>query len=236
MKIDHQTEETTEILPPESTAAEAVSPQTSITAQTHAQAQITAGLQSPEPQRINFQVREAAREDLPAIRKLQQESHFSALNESEKAKEGFISLETPPELLERIRQKTGIVCAVDENGLLIGYIIPLPIEFGREIPFLTNFLDRVDNLTYQGQKMTNENSLIGGQICVRRGFKGKGIIESMGKSFTDLLKGKYQYVFTEISAENPRSLHANTTKMGMEILQKYTDEGKDWYIVAKKIE
>jgi hypothetical protein len=183
---------------------------------------------------MEVQLRLASESDIKAVECLQQETLANKVDVEEKEQEGFVSLITPLDILQRIRDEIGIVCAFNEQGNLIGYEIPLPFSIAKGMTFLGPFVDRVLELSYQNIPFTLENAVIEGQINIRKGFKGAGIAELLHKQFLALVGEKYRLVVTEVSNENPRSLNVHTRKLHMEIIKTFSAEGKEWYILAQK--
>lgn len=183
---------------------------------------------------MGIDIKLASDEDLEAIRELQKETLAANVDADEKHKEGFVSLETPLSILKKIQEQIGMVCAFDENGQLVGYEIPLPLDIAKDLSFLDPFIERVLKLSHNGIPFRIDNSVIEGQINVRQGFKGVGIAELLHEKFLALVGEKYQLVVTEVSDENPRSYNAHIGNLGMDIIQTFKAYRREWYILAQE--
>jgi hypothetical protein len=137
-------------------------------------------------------------------------------------------------MLKSLNEKNGVLVAV-KNSEVIGYEIPLDLENARKIPLLTTFINRILKFKYKGKPLSNYNLIIEGQICIKKEYKGKGIAENLHKRFVNLLKPKYDLIVTEISDQNPRSLHVHTKKLGLSVLEEYSAEGRKWYILIQDL-
>ncbi len=183
---------------------------------------------------IDYVIRKAKERDLTQIKHLQESSHYRRVSNSEKEKEGFVSVESDIPLLRTINKDIGILVA-EVDGKVVGYEMPLGSEQAAQIPLLDPFVERFTKLNYEGQKIGGYRWVIEGQINIDRNYKGQGIAEALHKNFVDLLRGKYDLIVTEISDQNPRSLHVHTKKLGLKIIDEYQAEGRNWYVLLQDI-
>ena len=182
----------------------------------------------------NYIIRKASEKDLTQIRQLQESTHYNNVSESDKEKEGFVSVESDIPLLRVINKDIGILVA-EANGKVVGYEMPLGLEHTAQIPLLDPFVKRFIKLNYDGQKIGEYKWVIEGQINVNMAYKGEGIAEALHKNFIDMLRGKYEIVVTEISDKNPRSLNVHTKKLGMSVIDTYQAKGRKWYVLLQDI-
>jgi GNAT superfamily N-acetyltransferase len=183
----------------------------------------------------NYNIRKATEGDLTAIKQLQESTHFSRVGDSDKMKEGFVSVESDTPLLRTINQDIGILVA-ELEGKVVGYELPLGLEHAAQIPLLDPFVNRFTQLDYEGRKIGDYNWVIEGQINVDKDHKGKGIAEKLHQKFVDILRGGYDLIITEISDQNPRSLHVHTKKLGLSLVDEYQAEGRNWYVLLQDIQ
>src|SRR3989344_1074594 len=183
---------------------------------------------------LDFIVRPARKEDFKAIRSLQKANHFSSVTEDYKAREGFVSVETSIKMLDRLNEDIGI-CVAEKAGNIVGYEMPLGLQHAAQLPLLKPFIVRFKTIDYDGNKVSDYNVVIEGQILVAKGEKGQGITEALHEQFVNGLKGKYDLLITEISDQNPRSLHVHTNKLGLKVIDEYAAEGRNWYVLAQDL-
>ncbi len=181
-----------------------------------------------------MKIRKATKKDLIEIKKLQESNLHKNLTPGQKEKEGFVSVETNLSQLEKINKDIGIL-VVEEDNKIIAYEMPLGLCHAEKIPLLIPFINRILNLKYQGINLSKYKIGIEGQICISKNYKGKGIAEKLHTEFIKLLKPKYDLILTEVSSQNPRSLHVHTKKLGLQILEQYSAEGKEWYVLLQDI-
>ena len=184
--------------------------------------------------KLDYIIRKANERDLSSVKKLQELSLSRNVPENDKEKEGFVSVESDISLLRTINKDIGILIA-DTDGKAIGYEMPLAPEHAAQIPLLDPFVEKFIELIYDGKRIGDYSWVIEGQINVDKEHKGKGIAETLHKNFVNMLKGKYDLIITEISDQNPRSLHVHTKKLGMSIVDEYQAEGRNWYILMQDI-
>lgn len=175
-------------------------------------------------------IRRARIEDFDQIISLQKKNYKDNLSEEEKLKEGFISiLYTNDELLEI--SKEGLLVAEDDKKI-VGLMMPLIPSHAKKVPLLKPFIKKFNDYEYNSKKLSSYNWVIAGQVLIDKNFKGLGLAESLWKEFVKLMKTKgYDIILSEISQNNPRSLHVATTKFGFKVLKKYSANGYDWYFI-----
>ncbi len=182
-------------------------------------------------QRWKGEVGVATGEDLAQVLKLQQDNLGRNLPEVERQDQGYVSVETPPDMLEEINESDGVTVAKDGDRV-VGYAMPLPVDQGRKIPLLDPFIERFSKLSFEGTPITETPHIIIGQVCVDKDYRGRGIIEQLYADFSRRMAEKYDVGITEVGATNPRSYHVHVEKMGMKVLEQYEADGKAWYILA----
>lgn len=172
----------------------------------------------------------ATKKDLPAIIELQRLNLGRNLAEDEKKSQGFVSVETPLELLTNINSQEGVIVArLDEE--IIGYIVRMTKEDASTIPLLKPFIARFPNITFKGKALTDYNYCILGQVCIKKEHRGNGLLEKLYKEFQNRSVRKYELAISEIGANNPRSLYVHLNKVGFEVIEQYSAEGQDWFVV-----
>ena len=179
---------------------------------------------------FNPEIGLATEQDLSAIARLQQENLAPNVSADEKQQQGFVSVETPPDLLKEIAEQEGITVARAE-GKTIGYLLPMSVEHGKQIPLLGPFIERFKTIQFEGKPLDEYRYCILGQVCIDKNYRGKGILEKLYQELETRLADNYDLGVSEIGANNPRSLRAHLGKVGLRVAEQYSAEGRDWYIV-----
>lgn len=173
----------------------------------------------------------ANEQDLSSVIRLQQENLSRNVSDEEKQRQGFVSVETSPELLKEIAEQEGITVARD-GAKVVGYLMPMSVEQGRKIPLLDPFIERFKTIQFEGKPLDGYRYCILGQVCIDKNYHGKGILEKLYQELETRLADKYDLGVSEIGANNPRSLRAHLEKVGLKVAEQYSAEGRDWYIVV----
>lgn len=173
----------------------------------------------------------AKSEDLADIIRLQQENLYHNFSEEEKQKNGFVSIETPPELLQEIANEEGITVARDK-GKTIGYLMPISVEHCQKIPLLDSLIEKLATVKFEGKPLNEYRHCVLGQVCIDKSYRGTGILEQLYQNLETRLADTYDLGVSEIGANNPRSLRAHSEKIGLKIIEQYSAAGRDWYIVV----
>jgi GNAT superfamily N-acetyltransferase len=182
----------------------------------------------------DYEIRKAKEMDLLYVEALQKATHLKSVNDAEKEQQGFVSVETDIPLLSQINGDIGILVA-EADERIVGYEVPLGLEHAAQIPLLDPFVERFTRLDYEGQKIGAYRWVIEGQINVDKAYKRQGIAEELHRNFVEMLRGKYDLIVTEISDQNPRSLHVHTKKLGLSVVDEYNAEGRNWYVLLQDI-
>lgn len=181
-------------------------------------------------EQFNPEIRLAQEKDLAGISQLQDENLSKNISLEEKLNEGFVVVKTPPDLLKEIAVQEGITIAQLDKKI-IGYLIPMSVEHGQKISFWNPFIKKIKTIQLEGKPLDDYQYCILSQVCIDKNHRGKGILEKLYKDLEERLADKYDFGISEIETNNQRSLQAHLNKIGLKIVEKYSVEGKDWYIV-----
>ena len=182
---------------------------------------------------MTYTLNRAEVRDCGGIHLLLEKNLRSNVSEPEQQSEGFVSVDYTP-LLERIITEEGIIIAQDA-GEIIGYTLPLTKEKAEELPLLHPLLARLNSSEYKGKRVSEHNFVFAGQICVAKNRRKEDIPRKLYERLTAHLAPRYDVMVTEIAAENARSLHVATAKLGLHIIDTYEAEGRKWHILAQDL-
>src|SRR6185436_17018270 len=91
-----------------------------------------------------------------------------------------------------------------------------------EIPSLTPMFEEFDRASFRGRALSSYRFMVGGQVCVRKDFRGRGLLRRLYHGTRDNLPPGYQLCVTEIATRNRPSVQAHL-KMGFETVANYAD-------------
>jgi GNAT superfamily N-acetyltransferase len=172
--------------------------------------------------------------DLEEIYLLQKRNLPDAISESELRSEGFVTVDHSLDLLSQMNVKAPHIIAFD-NDIVIGYALSMMRSFRDSIPILIPMFDEIDQINYEGKTLGTTDYIVMGQICIDKPYRGKGIFQGLYHEMTRRLKSQFDYIITEISLRNPRSVRAHE-KAGFAVIHTYrSDSGEQWVIVILSI-
>jgi ribosomal protein S18 acetylase RimI-like enzyme len=161
-----------------------------------------------------------------------QSQNLSKKISAEEAKEqGFVTVQHDEALLWAMNQQYPHSIAVD-NEDVVGYALVMTQDFKHKIPVLLPMYEQIDGMVFKNKPLKESNYFIMGQICVAKSHRGQGIAGLLYQNLQERLAGTFEYIITEISTHNWRSLRAHE-KVGFQVLKKYTAETnqKEWAVV-----
>jgi predicted GNAT superfamily acetyltransferase len=93
----------------------------------------------------------------------------------------------------------------------------------------------IDTIEYDGIVLRDSDYVVMGQVCIARGYRGQGIFQGLYLEMASRLTGTFQYIITEVSRRNPRSIRAHE-KVGFLNVREYTsDDGEEWVILLLNV-
>jgi len=170
--------------------------------------------------------------DIENIIKLQKENLHHNLSEVEKSN-GFLFLENTHEDLKKILCGDGVMVVCKNNNELLGYLFSINLDYAKSLHFFSKLIESLENIDYEGKNINEYKYCILGQVCVKKDFRGKGILEKLyTKIKEELVYLNYDIAVSEIAENNTRSISANLGKIGLKNIGHYTSNGVQWLIVV----
>jgi hypothetical protein len=169
--------------------------------------------------------------DVDRILALQAANHRDHVDAATAASEGFTSVRHEPAVLQAMNRAFPSAIAVAE-GQLAGYCLMMPQHFRDQVPILDPMFALLDRLQWRGEPLAgNPRWFVMGQVCVAREFRGMGVFDGLYAQLRAAYSPRFDFVVTEISQRNPRSLRAHR-RVGFETLHVYPDGDETWEVVA----
>ncbi|MEW7278778.1 GNAT family N-acetyltransferase [Aquimarina sp. 2201CG1-2-11] len=156
---------------------------------------------------------------------LQQSNLPVSISESEKQKEGFLTVKHDLTILAKMNSVQQHIIAKNEDKV-IGYALCMTKDFKNDIPVLEPMFVQVDNVID-----VSTSYITMGQICVDKEYRRQGVFRGLYQKMKEQLKGKYDLLITEVDADNLRSLQAHYA-VGFEKLTTYEASGATWQVVC----
>ena len=168
-------------------------------------------------------------EELRGIQALQQQNLRKNLSEKEAMEQGFVTAEYSFEFLHKMHLAAPSVIAV-ADGKVVGYSLVSIKAIRDEHPLLADLFNSIDRTVFQTKDLSKSNYVVVGQLCVGKGFRGIGLVDSLYKYFKDCYAQEFEYCITDVAQENQRSLKAHQ-KCGFQVIDTLTYGGFGWDIV-----
>lgn len=184
-------------------------------------------------EKSSLNLRLAGDEDLVGIQTLLEANHKSNVSEHERAKNGFVTYRPNRAGLAEIIEDNGIIIATDDQKL-VGYLCLMTREYAMGNGFFEGFIERANEIMYEGKKLANRNYIVFAQICVDKDYRGRRI-PNMFYDFVDRVYGdNFDIAIAEIDDRNKISLNSSK-KAGFVDCGAYHSDSIKWHVVAKRL-
>lgn len=162
---------------------------------------------------------------------LQKKNLKKNISKDEMASQGFATVEHNFEKLSAMNNALPQIIAL-QNENLVGYALSMPVSFKAVIPELIPMFELLDNLYFENKPLKTYKYYVMGQICIDKSVRGMGVFQQLYAEHAKVFSGKFDFIVTEVSLSNKRSLRAHE-KVGFKTIHEYYDpENKDdWAVV-----
>ena len=160
----------------------------------------------------NMDIRLATRPDIPAIMGLEARNYLGNLDESERAG-GFISTLHPVQ------------------GFIVITTPPNPPEVDPS-PIIRAMLELANTLQYNGRPIAQQRFAFRGPVLVDRSARGHGLYSAFNAVTREAYRERFDVGVLFVAADNPRSLHTTTTKLGAQPLTLFEADGRQYHFLA----
>ena len=171
--------------------------------------------------------------DLKEILALQQKNLTKSLSGNEATREGFVTVEHDLRVLRLMNVPYPHILA-KAKGKVVGYALTMLKETQIEVPILKPLFDSINEVIFEGVHLAKANYLVMGQICIDKAFRQMGIFKNLYRNYAAQFAPHFDYVITEVSARNNRSLNAHLAA-GFEIIHTHEEEGQKWIMIWLKL-
>ena len=178
-------------------------------------------------------IRLATTADIPALMALNSRYYVGNLAESERS-EGFLSMLLPADWFDDAIDGAGIHVAT-LDGDIVGFIGVTEPPSRDQVPdgtILAAILDLVGVVEFTGTPIAQQRFAIRGPVLVDESARGRGVYSGFNAVMRQAYRDRFDVGVLFVSADNPRSLHTTTTKLGAEPLADFEVAGHQYVLLA----
>lgn len=168
-------------------------------------------------------------DELKQVVELSNKNLRANIPREEHNKEGFTSWSYSFELLSQMNAQQPHVIVKDDNKV-IGYALVALKTAVQFHPDLKAMIDQLGTIIYNGRELSEYRYYVMGQICIDHTYRGKGVFRTLYQQHKKLFEKDYDFVVTEISATNTRSIKAHEN-VGFKTICNYKDTVDEWIVV-----
>ena len=180
-----------------------------------------------------FAIRLATRRDIDAMMALEARYYVGNLDPSER-KKGFISSLQSQDWFTWAVDSSGLHVAVTDDGAVAGFIAvtdpPAPSQVSS--PIARAVLDLAGELEFNGKPIAQSRFALRGPVCIAEAARGRGLYSAFNAATQAAYHERFELGVLFVAADNPRSLHTTTTKLGAKSLAVFEVDSANYHFLA----
>lgn len=179
-------------------------------------------------------IRLATRDDLEGLAALEARYFIGNLDPAEHS-EGFISVLHSRAWFARAIDDRGVHVAVTREQEVVGFIVvtAAPVHSATGLPPVVRaMVDLAGTLEFGGAPIASRRYALRGPVCISKSARGQGIYSAFNAVTAAAYRDRFDIGVLFVSADNPRSLHTTTTKLGAHALAEFEAEGRRFHFLA----
>lgn len=149
--------------------------------------------------------------------------------------DGFISVQHSPSWFTRAIDDGGVHVAVTPDGEVVGFIVitaPPASPASGLPPILAAMQELTQTLEFDGAPIAGQRYAFRGPVCIAAEARGSGVYSRFNAVTGAAYRDRYDVGVLFVSADNPRSLHTTTAKLGARVLAEFAADGKHFHFLA----
>lgn len=180
-----------------------------------------------------MQYKIATTADVEAVLKLHAKYQINTIQEEDK-KDGFVTTAfSKEELLDLIVKERGLFIATKDTEVL-AYVMSASWEFWSRWEMFAFMIQNLDKLTFEGEKLSVQNSYQYGPICIDKSVRGTAVLPEIFHFALSHMAKRYPYLITFVNRQNPRSFQAHHRKLGLKIIDEFHFNDNTYHEMACK--
>jgi hypothetical protein len=184
--------------------------------------------------RADVTVRLATPHDVGGIVDLESRYYVDNLDADARAK-GFISILHSPHWFAAAIDSGGMHVAATAAGHIAGFIAVTdpPDRNTKDLPPIVRaMLNLADTIDVNGKPIAAQRWALRGPVCIDEAFRGCGIYGAFNATTGEFYRDRYDIGVVFVAADNPRSLHTTTTKLGARSLAEFEVDSARYHLLA----
>lgn len=179
-------------------------------------------------------IRLATRGDVPEMMALEARHYVGNIDVSELA-EGFVSILHPQEWFDWAVDSAGLHVATSDDGAVVGFIAVTapPNRSGvGSSPIIAAMLELAATLDFNGRPIALQRFAFRGPVLIDRAARGRGLYSAFNAVARKAYAKRFDLGVLFVAADNPRSLHTTTTKLGAQSLAIFEVDARQYHFLA----
>ncbi|MGI5940148.1 MAG: GNAT family N-acetyltransferase [Thermoleophilia bacterium] len=169
------------------------------------------------------EVRPAIVDDYAAILGLLAADFVDNLTPEER-RGGYLTARFTLQQIDQMARDVGIIVAVEQGGL-VGCLCNFSRDFDHGSPVVAEMVRRFDRVRYRGRLLGSYELFIYGPVIVARGRRGCGVLRRLYERLLIEVAGRYEVGVAFVAHDNPSSMGAHRTGLGMEPVDDFECNG-----------
>lgn len=178
-------------------------------------------------------IRLAVPDDVPAMMALETRYYVGNLAPTARAN-GFLSVRHSAEWFASTLEAKGIHVA-EIAGQVVGFIaVTGPPQRADTAPCTITraLLDLAEVTAFRGRPIVRQRFAVRGPVLIDEAARGQGIYTGFNAVTREAYRDRFEIGVLFVAADNPRSLHTTTMKLGAESLAVFDVDGRRYHFLA----
>lgn len=179
-------------------------------------------------------IRPATALDVPAVAALEERYFIGNLSASERAG-GFISIRHSPEWFARAIDCGGVHVAMTDDDRVGGFIAVLapPSLTDPDVPPIVRaVIELAETVQMNGRPIAAQRYALRGPVCIGAELRGQGVYSAFNAVTREAYRDQFDVGVLFVAADNPRSLHTATDKLGAQSLATFEVDSRRFHFLA----
>ena len=169
-------------------------------------------------------------EELEQIYQLSRANLKQNLSAEERKVEGFVTWLYNVELLQQMHKLAPSIIVKEENEV-VAYALTTLKEASAFHRDLKEMFQNLQEVKYKGKPLSSYHFYCMGQVCIDKRYRGRSLVNLLYQKHKAVYGDAYDFILTEISTSNYRSLKAHE-KIGFETIYTHKDAMDEWNVVV----